>query len=117
MPLYDLFCGKCGHQDEYLVRSADAPLPDCPECESQLEKQAVHLFGINSKTGRAEPKHGYPISFDGRTMKFGDGCSVTDVGKGDGRHLEVENKHGRVFDIKRPKDGEVSVKIVQKREK
>jgi putative FmdB family regulatory protein len=39
MPLYDLFCGKCGHQDEYLVKNPDA-LPGCPTCQSTLEKKA-----------------------------------------------------------------------------
>lgn len=38
MPIYEYVCGRCGHQFELLVRSAEKPL--CPSCHSgQLERQ------------------------------------------------------------------------------
>lgn len=37
MPIYEYKCPKCGAEQERLVRSTEAPPPDCPDCSTPEE--------------------------------------------------------------------------------
>lgn len=40
MPIYEYTCKKCGHHLDVLQNLSDAPLKDCPACNTpNLEKQ------------------------------------------------------------------------------
>lgn len=41
MPLYDYQCTACGHEMEALQKISDAPLTDCPECNSATLNKKV----------------------------------------------------------------------------
>ncbi len=40
MPIYEYRCGNCGHEMEAIQKISEAPLEDCPRCETaQLRKK------------------------------------------------------------------------------
>jgi len=49
MPIYEYRCGECGHQKEFLQRSSDAPLTDCPKCGKRSFKKLMSAAGFHLK--------------------------------------------------------------------
>ena len=41
MPIYEYQCESCGHRLEKIQKMADAPLKDCPACETPSLKKQV----------------------------------------------------------------------------
>ena len=41
MPIYEYRCEQCGHQLDALQKVSDAPLADCPECQSASLRKLV----------------------------------------------------------------------------
>jgi len=49
MPFYEYRCENCGHELEELQKLSDAPLRDCPECDSASLKKKVSAAGFRLK--------------------------------------------------------------------
>ena len=41
MPIYEYVCRECGHEMDALQKIADAPLVDCPQCNSPSLKRRI----------------------------------------------------------------------------
>ena len=46
MPIYEYVCEQCGHALEALQKMSEAPLRDCPACESDALKKKVSAPGF-----------------------------------------------------------------------
>jgi putative FmdB family regulatory protein len=46
MPIYEYQCGACGHRLEAMQKMADAPLTDCPACNSQSLSKLISAVGF-----------------------------------------------------------------------
>ncbi len=46
MPIYEYRCDDCGHQLEKLQKLSDAPLTDCPQCNSQGLRKLISAAGF-----------------------------------------------------------------------
>ncbi len=46
MPIYEYECSDCGHEFEKLQKMSDAPLRDCPACESPSLKKKISAPGF-----------------------------------------------------------------------
>ena len=42
MPIYEYRCPECGHEFEKMQK-VDAPVPECPDCESSEVEKKVSL--------------------------------------------------------------------------
>ncbi|SMF45223.1 putative regulatory protein, FmdB family [Alteromonadaceae bacterium Bs31] len=51
MPIYEYRCESCGHELEALQKISDAPLSDCPECDSATLKKKVSAAAFRLKGG------------------------------------------------------------------
>ena len=49
MPIYEYQCRECGHELEKLQRISDAPLRDCPACETPGLQRLVSAAGFRLK--------------------------------------------------------------------
>jgi len=49
MPIYEYKCTSCGHSLESLQKTNDAPLTDCPECESATLQKQISAAGFRLK--------------------------------------------------------------------
>lgn len=52
MPLYDVFCKKCGYKEE-IVLKLDEETPPCPKCGEKMEKAVSCTSFILKGTGWA----------------------------------------------------------------
>jgi len=46
MPIYEYVCSDCGHEFEKLQKMSDAPLTDCPACETKSLKKKISAPGF-----------------------------------------------------------------------
>ena len=46
MPIYEYQCGACGHRLEAMQKMADAPLTDCPACDSESLSKLISAVGF-----------------------------------------------------------------------
>ncbi|MFF7707993.1 FmdB family zinc ribbon protein [Pseudomonas sp. NPDC007930] len=46
MPLYDYQCDGCGHQLEIIQNLSEAPLADCPACNTPQLKKLLSMPGF-----------------------------------------------------------------------
>ena len=46
MPIYEYVCSDCGHEFEKLQKISDAPLRDCPDCETPALKKKISAPGF-----------------------------------------------------------------------
>lgn len=51
MPIYEYVCRDCGHELEALQRLSDAPLTDCPSCQTQSLQKKVSAAGFRLAGG------------------------------------------------------------------
>lgn len=51
MPIYEYRCESCGHELESLQKMSDAPLTDCPSCETPSLKKRVSAAAFRLKGG------------------------------------------------------------------
>ncbi|ACR13125.1 FmdB family zinc ribbon protein [Teredinibacter turnerae] len=51
MPIYEYRCESCGHELEALQKISDAPLQDCPACETASLKKKVSAAAFRLKGG------------------------------------------------------------------
>ncbi len=51
MPIYEYQCAACGHQLEAIQKFSDAPLVDCPSCQSAELKKMLSVPGFRLKGG------------------------------------------------------------------
>jgi len=51
MPFYEYQCTKCGHVEEVLQKSDDAPLKKCPACGKSAMKKMVSAAAFRLKGG------------------------------------------------------------------
>ena len=49
MPLFEYECRACGHQFEYLTRSAESP--SCPSCSGEDLQKLLSVFAVNTNGG------------------------------------------------------------------
>ncbi|MEZ5593185.1 MAG: zinc ribbon domain-containing protein [Gammaproteobacteria bacterium] len=49
MPIYEYHCDSCGHELEVMQKLADAPLTDCPECETSALRKKISAVGFRLK--------------------------------------------------------------------
>ncbi len=67
MPLYDMYCTRCGYEGEQLAKPGEK-VP-CPQgCESPLERAAIQAFAVNTRSTLGEGAitlHSYIYSKNG----------------------------------------------------
>lgn len=51
MPIYEYRCEKCAHELEVLQKMSDAPLSDCPACQTSNLKKIVSAAAFRLKGG------------------------------------------------------------------
>lgn len=74
MPIYEYRCEGCGHETEELQKLADAPLTDCPKCETPALVRLVSAAGFQLKgTGW------YQTDFRGKSKKTDDAPDAADA--------------------------------------
>ena len=49
MPIYEYRCTSCGHELEALQKFSDAPLADCPACNTDSLTKLVSAAGFQLK--------------------------------------------------------------------
>jgi putative FmdB family regulatory protein len=49
MPIYEYRCTSCGHELEALQKFSDAPLADCPACNTESLTKLVSAAGFQLK--------------------------------------------------------------------
>jgi len=49
MPIYEYQCRQCGHEMEKLQKMSDAPLTDCPNCNTPSLVKKVSAAGFQLK--------------------------------------------------------------------
>jgi putative FmdB family regulatory protein len=49
MPIYEYRCTSCGHELEALQKFSDAPLADCPACNSATLTKLISAAGFHLK--------------------------------------------------------------------
>nr|WP_223788379.1 zinc ribbon domain-containing protein [Marinicella sp. NBU2979] len=49
MPIYEYHCRDCGHELEKLQKMSDAPLTDCPSCDTPNLVKKVSAAGFQLK--------------------------------------------------------------------
>jgi putative FmdB family regulatory protein len=49
MPIYEYQCQSCGHELEKLQKMSDAPLTDCPACDTDGLQKKVSAAGFRLK--------------------------------------------------------------------
>lgn len=49
MPIYEYQCRDCGHELEKLQKMSDAPLTDCPSCDTPSLVKKVSAAGFQLK--------------------------------------------------------------------
>ena len=49
MPIYEYQCQSCGHELEKLQKISDAPLTDCPACDTDQLVKKISAAGFRLK--------------------------------------------------------------------
>ena len=49
MPIYEYRCNSCGFEKEYLQKLSDAPISNCPECQSSEFQKLISAAGFQLK--------------------------------------------------------------------
>tara|TARA_B100000745_G_scaffold88027_3_gene55209 strand:- start:2048 stop:2320 length:273 start_codon:yes stop_codon:yes gene_type:complete len=49
MPIYEYRCENCGHELEKLQKMSDAPLTECPDCNTSSLKKLISAAGFQLK--------------------------------------------------------------------
>src|SRR4029453_3035232 len=49
MPIYEYRCEACGHQEEFLQRSSEPPLTECPVCRKPTFQKLLSAAGFQLK--------------------------------------------------------------------
>ena len=49
MPIYEYRCDQCGHQFEVLQKISDAPVKNCPKCNSNNPRRLVSAVAFKLK--------------------------------------------------------------------
>lgn len=49
MPIYEYRCDQCGHQFEVLQKISDAPVKNCPKCNSNNPRRLVSAAAFKLK--------------------------------------------------------------------
>ena len=78
MPIYEYRCDQCGHQFEVLQKISDAPVKNCPKCNSNNPRRLVSAAAFKLKgTGW------YETDFKTGTKKKGDEINKANQDKKD----------------------------------
>lgn len=64
MPIYEYQCSACGHQLEAIQKISEAPLKDCPSCQSASLSKMISAPGF-----RLAGKGWYETDFKTGTKK------------------------------------------------
>ena len=51
MPIYEYRCESCGHELEAIQKFSDAPLTECPSCETSSLKKLISAAAFRLKGG------------------------------------------------------------------
>ncbi len=49
MPIYEYRCDACGHELEAMQKMSEAPLTDCPACETASLRKLISAAGFRLK--------------------------------------------------------------------
>lgn len=86
MPTYTYRCNNCDYQFDIKQRMAEAPLTDCPECETDNSlRKVLNSVGIVFKgsgfyvTDSRGKKSAATPSANGKSSENGDGTKTTDT--------------------------------------
>lgn len=76
MPIYEYGCDTCGHTFERLQKVSDAPVTECPECDSvgSVKKLISRSSFVLKGGGWYKDHYG---------LKSGDSGTSSDAGSGD----------------------------------
>ena len=78
MPIYEYRCDHCGHQFEVLQKISDAPVKNCPKCNSNNPRRLVSAAAFKLKgTGW------YETDFKTKKPKKGDEINKANQDKKD----------------------------------
>ena len=78
MPIYEYRCDQCGHQFEVLQKISDAPVKNCPKCNSNNPRSLVSAAAFKLKgTGW------YETDFKTKKPKKGDEINKANQDKKD----------------------------------
>ena len=78
MPIYEYRCDQCGHQFEVLQKISDAPVKNCPKCNSNNPRRLVSAAAFKLKgTGW------YETDFKTKKPKKGDEINKANQAKKD----------------------------------
>ena len=78
MPIYEYRCDQCGHQFEVLQKISDAPVKNCPKCNSNNPRRLVSAAALKLKgTGW------YETDFKTKKPKKGDEINKANQDKKD----------------------------------
>ena len=78
MPIYEYRCDQCGHQFEVLQKISDAPVKNCPKCNSNNPRRLVSAAAFKLKgTGW------YETEFKTKKPKKGDEINKANQDKKD----------------------------------
>ena len=78
MPIYEYRCDQCGHQFEVLQKISDAPVKNCPKCNSNNPRRLVSAAAFKLKgTGW------YETDFKTKKPKKGDEINKANQDKKD----------------------------------
>lgn len=58
MPVYDLFCEKCDHQEEFFSHVMTSDFGQCPKCAIVLKKKLAPVTSIFRGPGFYATEHG-----------------------------------------------------------
>ena len=84
MPIYEYRCDQCGHQFEVLQKISDAPVKNCPKCNSNNPRRLVSAAAFKLKgTGW------YETDFKTKKPKKGDEINKANQDKKDINKLSL----------------------------
>jgi putative FmdB family regulatory protein len=95
MPTYVYGCDACGHRFETFQKFSDAPLTECPECQSRI-RRILQPAGIVFKGSGWHSTDYRPAAQKGSTESNGDTAggekATTSDGKGESTGSETPAK-------------------------
>lgn len=96
MPIYEYRCESCGHEEEALQKMSDAPLTDCPACQTGNLKKKMSATAFRLKGGgwyETDFKSGKRKNIASGDKDSSSGSKATDSAKGtSSNNKKGENK-------------------------
>ena len=114
MPIYEYRCENCGHEMEAIQKISEAPLSDCPQCETARLRKKISRVGF-----RLKGSGGYETDFKSgqqRNLAGADNGSGKDQPSGDGGEAAASTSSGAGSDAGKDakKNGKTTDKAASK---